>query len=59
MAASNQVLYTLLLLHCTMGLIAALLAQRKHLNFSIWFIWGMVGGTLALVTALAVPAKSR
>ncbi|MGP1375216.1 MAG: hypothetical protein ACTS3T_20475 [Almyronema sp.] len=58
MAAPNQaLLYTLLLLHCVMGMIAALVAQRKHLNFSLWFAWGIIGGTLALVTALNARSK--
>ncbi|WP_346291843.1 hypothetical protein [Sphaerothrix gracilis] len=53
MTATNQaLLYTLLLLHCLMGLIAALIAQRKRLNFSTWFVWGAVGGTLAFFMAL-------
>lgn len=42
----------MLLLHCLIGLVAAQLAQRKGRRLGPWFVWGMVGGTLALITAL-------
>jgi len=35
-----------------MGAIAALVAQRKGLNFCLWLILGLIGGTAALVAAL-------
>ena len=45
----------MMLLHCLIGLAAAQLAYRKGADLSLWFIWGMVGGTLSLVTALRLP----
>ncbi|MGD1929112.1 MAG: hypothetical protein ACFB12_09385 [Leptolyngbyaceae cyanobacterium] len=48
----------LLLLHCLMGLLAAQLADRKGADLGKWLIWGMIGGTGALVTALRLPTQS-
>ncbi len=45
----------MMLLHCLIGLAAAQLAYRKGADLGLWFIWGMVGGTLSLVTALRLP----
>ncbi len=42
----------LLFFHCAIGLVAANLAHRKGGDLGLWFCWGMVGGTLSLVTAL-------
>jgi hypothetical protein len=47
------------LLHCLIGLVAAQVAQRKGADLGVWLIWGMIGGTLSLVTALNLPAKNR
>jgi hypothetical protein len=47
----------MLLLHCLIGLVAAQLAYRKGANLGIWLIWGMIGGTLSLVTAVRLSAK--
>jgi hypothetical protein len=41
-----------ILLHCTVGLVAAQLAGRKGYDLGIWIIWGTIGGTAALVDAL-------
>lgn len=42
----------MMLLHCAIGLVAAQLADRKGADLGFWLIWGMVGGTLSLITAL-------
>jgi hypothetical protein len=42
----------MMFLHCLIGLVAAQLAYRKGADLGGWFIWGMVGGTAALITAL-------
>jgi len=47
----------MMLLHCLIGLVAAQLAQRKGANLGGWLIWGMIGGTLSLVTALRLPSR--
>ncbi|HEY9886962.1 MAG TPA: hypothetical protein V6D02_01075 [Candidatus Obscuribacterales bacterium] len=48
----------MLLLHCLIGLVAAQLAHRKGADLGGWLLWGMVGGTLSLVTALRLPRLS-
>ena len=48
----------MLSLHCLMGLLAAQLAHRKGADLGGWLIWGMIGGTGALVTAFWLPAQS-
>lgn len=47
----------MMLLHCLIGLVAAQLAHRKGANLGGWLIWGMIGGTLSLVTALKLPSR--
>jgi len=48
----------LLLLHCTIGLVAAQIAYRQGQDLGRWLIWGMVGGTLALVMAVTHGLRS-
>jgi hypothetical protein len=45
----------LILSHCLIGLVAAQMAQRKGYDLGRWIIWGMVGGTVALVDVLRRP----
>ncbi|NEQ43418.1 MAG: hypothetical protein F6K00_07605 [Leptolyngbya sp. SIOISBB] len=47
----------MMLLHCIIGLAAAQLAYRKGADLGFWLIWGMIGGTLSLVTALQLPTE--
>lgn len=47
----------MMLLHCLIGLVAAQLAYRKGADLSAWLVWGMIGGTLSLVTALRLPPR--
>ena len=49
----------MLLLHCAIGLVAAQLASRRGADLGLWLLWGMVGGTLSLVTALRLPAPQK
>ncbi|MEM9005847.1 MAG: hypothetical protein AAGE59_20275 [Cyanobacteria bacterium P01_F01_bin.86] len=44
-------------LHCLVGFIAARVAYRKGANLRPWLIWGMIGGTLALITACQDPPR--
>ena len=48
----------MMFLHCLIGLIAARMAYRKGADLGVWLLWGMVGGTLALVMALQRPPRS-
>jgi hypothetical protein len=52
-------LYLLLGLHCIMGAIASLVARRKGLNFRLWLILGLIGGTAALVAALITKPNDQ
>lgn len=54
----SLVVVIMMFLHCLIGLVAAQLAYRKGADLGNWLIWGMIGGTLSLVTALRLPAKS-
>lgn len=45
----------MMLVHCLIGLVAAQLAYRRGADLGTWLVWGMVGGTLSLATALRLP----
>lgn len=46
-------------LHCVIGIIAAIIAQNKGLNFRRWLILGLIGGTVALIAVLVNPSKTQ
>jgi hypothetical protein len=50
-------LYLLLNLHCLLGGIGAVIAQRKGRSLGLWLILGLIGGTFTLVTALFLKPK--
>ena len=39
-------------LHCIIGLGAAAVAKRRGFPARKWLFWGLIGGTVALVSAL-------
>lgn len=41
----------MMVLHCIIGSVAALVARRKGLNFGLWLVLGWIGGTVALIAA--------
>ncbi len=41
--------------HCLIGGLAAIVAQSKGRRLELWLIWGLIGGTVALITAIASP----
>jgi len=47
--------YGLMLLHCLVGLVAAMVAQRKGYDLGRWLVAGVVGGTPVLILALTRP----
>lgn len=47
----------MMLLHCIIGLVAARMAYRKGADLGLWLIWGMIGGTLSLITALRLSPR--
>jgi uncharacterized membrane protein len=58
---SNQdpnFVFWLMLLHCIIGLLAAIVAEQKGRSFLLWLFIGLIGGTFGLISALFLPAKS-
>lgn len=47
----------LMLLHCAIGLSAALLARQKGLGFQPWLVKGFIGGTVALIIVARTQSK--
>jgi hypothetical protein len=46
----------LTVLHCAVGTAAGLLAKSKGKNFPLWLLFGLIGGTFALIAAFLVPS---
>jgi hypothetical protein len=46
-----------LTLHCLMGGMAAIAAHKKGLNLKRWIIFGIIGGTPALIAAILAKPK--
>ncbi|MFH7243903.1 MAG: hypothetical protein ACHWZW_13755 [Spirulina sp.] len=55
MAETIPLLWLPMFLHCLIGLVAAQVAFRKGYDLGIWLLWGIVGGTPALIDALRRP----
>lgn len=53
----DPTLYLLLNLHCLMGGLAAVVAARKGYRLERWLLWGLIGGTGALIIAVRMPQK--
>ncbi|MEL7313489.1 MAG: hypothetical protein AAFN08_00880 [Cyanobacteria bacterium J06559_3] len=49
---------TMMVLHCVVGLTATRVASRKGADTAKWLLWGLIGGTVALITALKLPPRS-
>jgi len=47
----------LMVLHCVIGTAAAFVAKSRGRNFNIWLGWGLLGGTIALITTFLLPVK--
>ncbi len=47
-----------MILHCVIGTAAAFVAKSRGRNFNLWLGWGLLGGTIALITAFLLPAKN-
>jgi hypothetical protein len=47
----------MLIMHFGIGIGAAMVARRKGFNFQLWLIWGLIGGTVALVGAVLADRK--
>ncbi|WP_263970673.1 hypothetical protein [Leptolyngbya sp. KIOST-1] len=57
MADTLPLAYFPLFLHCLIGLVAAQVAHRKGYDLGLWLVWGMVGGTVALIDAWRRPRR--
>jgi len=55
----NPTIYLLLNLHCLIGGIAAVIAQRKGYNLILWLFLGLLGGTFTFFVALMLTNKDR
>jgi hypothetical protein len=55
MAETIPLLWLPMFLHCLIGLVAAQVAFRKGYDLGLWLLWGLVGGTVALIDALRRP----
>lgn len=53
----DPTLYLLLNLHCLLGGIAAVIAARKGYSLGRWLLWGLVGGTGALLVSVVMKHK--
>ncbi|PSB04645.1 hypothetical protein [Merismopedia glauca] len=51
-------LYLLAILHFAIGAAAGIVAWRKGYSLTRWLLFGAVGGTVALVTALWIKPSS-
>jgi hypothetical protein len=49
------VLATLMILHCIIGMTAAIAAQKQGRPFGPWIAWGLLGGSVALIAVLVKP----
>jgi hypothetical protein len=53
----DSTLYLLLNLHCLLGGIAAVVAARKGYSLGRWLLWGLLGGTGALIVSVTMKHK--
>jgi uncharacterized membrane protein YeaQ/YmgE (transglycosylase-associated protein family) len=51
--------YPLLIFHCLIGAIAALVAKQKGYNFLLWLILGFIGGTFAFMGIIVMKDKTK
>ncbi|RUR81707.1 hypothetical protein ACF3DV_19160 [Chlorogloeopsis fritschii PCC 9212] len=55
--SSEQTLYLLLLTHCLVGSIAAVIAWRKGRPLGLWIFLGIFCGVAALLVALLMKTR--
>jgi hypothetical protein len=48
----------LMILHCVIGIAAAVVAMQRGLSFRRWIWIGLLGGTIALIAALRTPRRA-
>jgi hypothetical protein len=50
--------YPLIIFHCFIGVIAAILAKQKGYNLLLWLLLGLIGGTFSLMAVLVMKEKT-
>jgi hypothetical protein len=55
----DPAIYLLLNIHCLIGGIGAVVAQRKGYNLFLWLFLGLLGGTITFFVALMLADKSK
>jgi hypothetical protein len=50
--------YPLVIFHCFVGGVAAILAKQKGYNLLQWLILGLIGGTFSLMAVLVMKEKA-
>jgi hypothetical protein len=53
----NSPFFLLFGLHCLIGAVGAIIAQNKGYSLGKWLLFGLVGGTFALIAILLKPEK--
>ena len=54
----DPTIYLLLNIHCLIGGIGAVIAQRKGYNLFSWLLFGLLGGTITFFIALMLANKN-
>lgn len=55
----DPAIYLLLNIHCLIGGIGAVVAQRKGYNLVRWLLLGLLGGTITFFVALMLADKNK
>lgn len=50
-----SLVFALMLLHCLIGLVTAIVADSKGYSFALWLGIGLIGGTIGLIFSLTRP----
>lgn len=51
-------IFSLMLLHCLIGLTAGIVADTKGYFFPLWLLIGIIGGTFGLIASLTLKSKN-
>ncbi|MBF2057166.1 MAG: hypothetical protein IGQ45_08055 [Cyanobacterium sp. T60_A2020_053] len=54
-----SLVFSLMLLHCLIGLLTAVVADSKGYSFALWLGIGLIGGTIGLIFSLTRPRLLR
>jgi hypothetical protein len=54
----HNIVFSLMLLHCFIGLAAGIVADTKGYLFPLWLLIGIIGGTFGLIASLNLKSKN-